>query len=112
MPVTVGYTEASFVGEAVSDRVVTTVAESVGAKLIKVKLINNKLVSDEALCTLVRSAPLLQCFIAEGLGGVHGRYIAEASCRCHGFAKWHKLDRVVHGAPHGRLSTSDYGAPG
>ncbi len=48
------------------------VAQRVGAKLVKVKLHNTKQVTDAALCALVRSAPLLECFVAEDLDRVAG----------------------------------------
>ncbi|KAG2451623.1 hypothetical protein HYH02_003404 [Chlamydomonas schloesseri] len=71
----IGYTEVCFSGEAVSDRLVEAVAQRVGAKLVKVKLHNTKQVTDAALCALVRSAPLLECFVAEDLDRVAGKFL-------------------------------------
>ncbi|GIL55327.1 hypothetical protein Vafri_10881 [Volvox africanus] len=71
----IGYTEVSFFGEAVSDRLLFAVALRVGAKLVKVKLTNAKHVTDTALCALVRSAPLLQYFTAEELDRVQGAFL-------------------------------------
>ncbi|GFR45980.1 hypothetical protein Agub_g7452 [Astrephomene gubernaculifera] len=70
-----GYTEVAFSGEAVSDRLVQTVAQRVGAILVKVKLHNAKQVTDAALCTLVRAAPKLQSFVAEELDRVAGNFL-------------------------------------
>ncbi|PNH00829.1 hypothetical protein TSOC_013322 [Tetrabaena socialis] len=70
-----GYTEVSFAGEAVSDRLVQAVAERVGAKLVKVKLSNAKKVTDTSLCALVRSAPLLHSFMVEEADRAAGKFL-------------------------------------
>ncbi|KXZ52391.1 hypothetical protein GPECTOR_9g435 [Gonium pectorale] len=70
----VGYTEVTFAGEAVSDRVIQAVAERVGSKLVKVKLNKAPQVTDASLCALVRAAPLLQSFVAEELDRAAGSF--------------------------------------
>ncbi|KAG2488990.1 hypothetical protein HYH03_012430 [Edaphochlamys debaryana] len=77
-----GYTEVCFSGEAVSDRLLTTVALRVGSKLQKVRLHNAKQVTDPALQALVRSAPLLQSFIAEELDKATGMFLVPLMEEC------------------------------
>jgi hypothetical protein len=71
-----GYTEVSFSGEAVSDRLLQTVAQRGGSGLVRVKVQNAKHLTDTALCALVRSATNLQSFVAEELDKASGGWPA------------------------------------
>ena len=74
-----GYTEVSFAGESVSDRLLVEVASRAGPKLTKIKLHNTKTVTDASLCTLVQSAPQLLSFVGDEMEKASG---AHQAARC------------------------------